>query len=146
MSAPSVQAKPAQTPLDELRKTFTVDGKPVPPEVFRNMGDGDMANSGAIIVTIDGKAATGSNLYADDLKISGAWIRQTKQAGKDSGLAEETAYKFIGTTPNKLRVVIASFSGGGSGVFYTRHILDAQTAHAFDDESMLRKSGSGFSR
>ena len=119
MAAPA-QADPALTPLDELRKTFTVEGKPVPPEVFRDMGDGDLANSGSIIVTIDVKAATGSNLYADDIKASGNWITQTKQASKESGLTEESAYKFVGTTQNKLLVAIASFSGGG-----VRHLLHA---------------------
>jgi hypothetical protein len=129
-------AKSPSAPLDELRKTFTIEGKPVPPEVFRDMGDGDMADSGGIIVTIDVKAAIGSNLYFDDIKANGDWFTQThKRAGGD--LTEESSYRFIGTTENKLLVVIASYSGGGSGVFYTLHILDAQAGRGFDLEGRL---------
>ncbi|WP_020175699.1 hypothetical protein [Methyloferula stellata] len=132
----SALAKSPSAPLDELRKTFTIDGKPVPPEVFRDMGDGDMADSGSIIVTIDVKAAIGSNLYFDDIKANGDWFTQThKRIGDD--LTEESAYRFIGATENKLLVVIASYSGGGSGVFYTLHILDAQAGRGFDLEGKL---------
>jgi hypothetical protein len=134
--AGAAHAKPA-APLDELRKTFTLKGKPVPPEVFRDMGDGDMADSGGIIVTIDVKAAIGSNLYFDDIKIDGAWVTQIKRATKNNPFAEETRYRFIGRTANKLLVVVASYNGGGSGTFYTLHILDAKAARAFDLEGKL---------
>lgn len=46
--------------------------------------------------------------------------------------AEETAYEYIGRTRDNLLVVVASFNGGGSGTFYTLHILDATLAPAFD--------------
>ena len=58
--------------IDELRQSFSVGGEPVPTNIFRDMGDGDLADSGSIIVTIDVKAATGSNLYADPIKRNGA--------------------------------------------------------------------------
>lgn len=120
--------------IDELRQSFTVGGEPVPPNVFRDMGDGDLADSGSIVVTIDVKAATGSNRYADPVKRNGAWVAQTRAGPGDKGLTEEEAYRYIGTTANKLLVVITSYSGGGSGVFYSLHILTAEPAHAFDGE------------
>jgi hypothetical protein len=54
-----------ETLLDEVRKSFTVGGKRIPPEIFRDFGDGDLADSGSIWVTVDVHAAVGSNLYAD---------------------------------------------------------------------------------
>jgi hypothetical protein len=128
------RAKESRALKDELLKTFTLHGKPVPPEVLGDMGDADMADSGSIRVTIDVRAAIGSNLYFDPIKVDGDWVTQTKLGAKDSGLREECAYRFVGLTANKLLVVIASFSGGGSGVFYTLHILDAQAARGFDLE------------
>ena len=62
----------AGSPIDELRQSFSVGGEPVPPNIFRDMGDGDLADSGSVIVTVDVKAATGSNLYADPIKRNGA--------------------------------------------------------------------------
>jgi hypothetical protein len=120
--------------IDELRQSFTVGGEPVPPNIFRDMGDGDLADSGSIIVTTDVKAATGSNLYADPIKRNGAWVAQSRTSPGDKGLTEEEAYRFIGMTENKLLVVITSYSGGGSGVFYSLHILTAEPTRAFDGE------------
>src|ERR1700731_3259839 len=109
--------------IDEVRHSFTLNGKPIPAEIFRDFGDGDMADSGAIWVTVDVKAAIGSNLYFDAISRSGDWVDQRKvQTG---GLGDElTGYEYIGPTENGLLVVLASYSGGGSGVFMTLHILD----------------------
>ncbi|MFT4120343.1 hypothetical protein [Bradyrhizobium sp.] len=120
--------------IDELRQSFTVDGEPVPPNVFRDMGDGNLADSGSIIVTIDVKAATGSNLYADPIRRNGAWVVQSRIAPGDKSPSEEEAYRYIGMTANKLLVVATSYSGGGTGVFYSLHILTAEPAPAFDSE------------
>lgn len=117
----------------EVRSAFKLHGKPVPPEIFRDMGDGDMADSTSIWVTADLEAAIGSNLYADDTREERGWFIQTKAAQGTSG-AEVTAYKFVGSTENGLVVVIASYNGGGSGTFHTLHILDVATARAFDLE------------
>ena len=122
------------SPIDELRQNFTVGGEPIPPNIFRDMGDGDLADSGSIIVTIDAKAATGSNLYADPIKRNDTWIAQSRASPVDKTLNEEEAYSYIGMTANKLLVVITSYSGGGSGVFYSLHILTAEPARAFDSE------------
>jgi len=133
LGAPLASAKPL-SPIDELRTGFTVGGEPVPPEIFRDMGDGDLADSGSVVVTIDVKAATGSNLYADPIKRSGAWVVQTRQDPNDRSLTQEQAYRFIGVTANKLLVAVTSYSGGGSGVFYSLHILTAERGGGFDSD------------
>jgi hypothetical protein len=48
---PTVLESKAETLLDEVRKTFTVGGKRIPTEIFRDFGDGDLADSGSIWVT-----------------------------------------------------------------------------------------------
>ena len=120
----------------EVRRGFTVNGKPIPPEIFRDFGDGDLADSGNIWVTVNVLAATGSNLYFDDIKQDGGWIVQ-KKVGQNGSGGEETAYKFVGAAANGLVVVIATYNGGGSGYFTTLHILDVVAARAFDDEGKL---------
>ncbi len=122
--------------LSEVRHAFTLHGKPIPPEVFRDFGDGNIADSGSIWVTVDIEAAIGSNLYADDIKKQGQWLSQ-KHANRSMNGSEETGYTFIGATDNGLLVVVASYNGGGSGTFYTLHILDVAAARAFDLEGKL---------
>lgn len=120
----------------EVRRAFTVHSQPIPPEVFRDFGDGDIADSGSIWVSVDVAAAIGSNLYADDIKKEQNWFVQ-KRANQSINGSEETAYRFIGATDNGLLVVIASYNGGGSGTFYTLHILDVAAARGFDLEGKL---------
>jgi hypothetical protein len=117
--------------LSEARRALTIGGKPVPPEIFRDFGDGDIADSGAIWVTVDINAATGSNLYFDDIKQDGKWVTQKKMNPK-ADTQEQTGYSYYGATANGLLVVVASYSGGGSGNFITLHILDLAAARAFD--------------
>jgi hypothetical protein len=109
--------------LSEVRRAFTLHGKPIPPEIFRDFGDGDLADSGSIWVAVDLEAAIGSNLYADDIKKEGHWLSQKKANASING-SEEIGYEFIGATDSGLLVVVASYNGGGSGTFYTLHILD----------------------
>ena len=120
--------------LAEVRRAFTLNGKPIPPEIFRDFGDGNMADSESIWVTVDLEAAVGSNLYADDIKKNGSWF---SQSGKKGDLTEETAYRYIGATDNGLLVALAAYSGGGSGTFYTLHILDLAATRAFDSEGKV---------
>ena len=87
--------------IAEVRRTFTIDGKPIPPEIFRDFGDGDLADSGPIWVTVDVKASIGSNLYFDDIKQDGRWINQRKTNSKGEML-EETGYAYYGATQNSL--------------------------------------------
>ena len=117
--------------IAEVRRAFTINGKPIPPEIFRDFGDGNLADSGPIWVTVDITAATGSNLYFDDVKQNGHWISQKKTNTK-AGTEEETGYSYYGTTENGLLVALASYSGGGSGDFIMLHILDIAAASAFD--------------
>ena len=124
-------ADPDAALLSEVRRAFTLHGKPIPPEVFRDFGDGDLADSGAIWVTVDLEAAIGSNLYAGDIKREGKWLSQ-RYANRSLNGSEETGYTFTGATDNGLLVAVASYNGGGSGTFYTLHILDAAAARGFD--------------
>jgi hypothetical protein len=119
----------------EVRHSFTLHGRPMPPEIFRDMGDGDMADSGSIWVTVDVAAAIGSNLYFDTVKQDNGWVSQKKKRAKTD--TEETAYKFLGSTDNGLVVAIAAYSGGGTGDFFTLHILDVSAARAFDDDGKI---------
>jgi hypothetical protein len=119
--------------IAEVRRVFTIEGKPIPPEIFRDFGDGNLADSGPIWITVDLNAATGSNFYYDDIQQNGRWVSQKKPATKDTP-QEETAYSYRGATENGLLVVLASYSGGGSGNFITLHILDLALARALDSE------------
>ena len=118
--------------LAEVRHSFTLRGKPIPPEIFRDFGDGDLADSGSIWVTVDLDAAVGSNLYYDDIKVD---RRSSMQ--KKTGSNEETGYVYIGSTDNGLLVALASYSGGGSGDFITLHIMDLAAARAFDNDGKI---------
>jgi hypothetical protein len=115
--------------IAEARRTFTLNGKQIPPEIFRDFGDGDLADSGTIWVTVDVKAAIGSNLYFDEIRQNGTWISQKKVT---AGAEQETGYTYFGATESGFLVVLAAYSGGGSGDFITLHILDIAPARAFD--------------
>jgi hypothetical protein len=130
-AATAGEAPSAAALIAEARRAFTLNGKPIPPEIFRDFGDGDLADSGTIWVTVDVKAAIGSNLYFDDIGQNGAWVVQKKSAARPGG-AEETAYQYIGATANGLLVVLAAYRSGGSGDFIWLHILDIAPALAFD--------------
>jgi ribosomal protein L28 len=117
----------------EMRKSFTLNGKTIPPEIFRDFGDGDLADSGPIWITVDVAAAVGSNLYYDPISDDGQWKSQRKQR-LATPTPEVTAYGFYGATANGLLVVLASYNGGGTGTFYTLHILDVAVAAGFDND------------
>jgi len=138
-ASPGVARPDAETAslVAEVRRSFTIHGKPIPPEIFRDFGDGDLGDSSDIWVTVNVAAAVGSNLYFDDIKEEKkGWFTQRPAGGRPHA-GEETSYHFVGATANGLLVVIASYSGGGSGVFYTLHILDLAPARAFDLEGKL---------
>lgn len=131
--ARAAEAPEAAKLLAEVRESFTLRGKPIPPEIFRDFGDGNLAESLSIWTSVDLDAAVGSNQYFDEIKKSGAWVVQGR-APKNGNDAEKTAYRYIGATRNGLLVAITKFNGGGSGVFTTLHILDLAPTRAFDDE------------
>jgi hypothetical protein len=124
-------------PLAELRKAFTVDGKPVPPEVFADFGDAMLSDSRPIVVTVDAKSAIDGNRYADPIAVKGRWVEQAKPGSGSFNGAETTGYEFIGATANGLLVAVATWSGGGSGTFTFLHVLDAALSSAFDDDGKI---------
>ena len=133
---PAAQAggdKGAAALASEVRKSFTLNGQIIPPEIFRDFGDGNIADSDSIWVTVDLAAAVGSNLYYDPIREYGAWKIQKKQR-LETDTPEETAYSFKGSTANGLIVLVASYNGGGSGTFHTLHICDVVPAMAFDSD------------
>ncbi len=127
----------AADPLDEVRRSFTIAGKPIPPEIFADFGDAMMSDSQPIVVTIDASAAIDSNRYADPIKTNGRWVDQMKPgSGSFNGL-ETMSYEYRGATANGLLVFLAAWSGGGSGTFYFLHILDAASNRAFDEDGSI---------
>jgi hypothetical protein len=126
--------------LDEVRRSFTIGGKPIPPEIFADFGDATMSDSRPIVVTIDANAAIDSNRYADPIATKGRWVEQTKLGSGSFNGPETMSYEFRGATANGMLVLLAAWSGGGSGTFYYLHILDAACNRAFDED------GSTYSR
>jgi hypothetical protein len=130
----------AADPLDEVHRSFTIGGKPIPPEIFADFGDAIMSDNRPIIVTIDANAAIDSNRYADPIKTNGRWVEQIRLGSRGFNGPETMSYEFRGATANGLLVFLASWTGGGSGTFYYLHILDAALNRAFDED------GSTYSR
>jgi hypothetical protein len=48
LPATAGEAAPAAALIAEVRRAFTLNGKQIPPEIFRDFGDGDLADSGSI--------------------------------------------------------------------------------------------------
>jgi hypothetical protein len=130
----------AAVPLDEVRKSFTIGDKPIPPEIFADFGDAMMSDNRPIVVTIDANSAIESNRYADLIKTNGLWVEQVKPGSGSFNGPETMSYEYRGATANGLLVFLAAYSGGGSGTFYYLHILDAASVRAFDED------GSTYSR
>ena len=130
----------AAVPLDEVRNSFTIGGKPIPPEIFADFGDAMMSDSRPIVVTIDANSAIDSNRYADPIKTDGLWVEQVKPGSGSFNGPETMSYEYRGATANGLLVFLAAYSGGGSGTFYFLHILDAASVRAFNED------GSTYSR
>jgi len=136
VSARAAEASEAEGLLAEIRKGFTLRGKPIPSEIFRDFGDGNLADSASIWTSVDLDAVVGSNQYFDAIKRAGAWVSQGRAAAKGAS-SEATAYRYIGATKNGLLVAVATWNGGGSGVFTTLHILDLAATRASDDEGKI---------
>lgn len=124
----------AADPLAELRKSFTLSGKPIPPEIFADFGDAMMSDSRPIIVAIDARAAIDSNRYADAITKKGDWVEQAKPGPGGINGPGTMAYEYRGETSDGLLVFLAAWSSGGSGTFYWLHILDAADGDAFDED------------
>ena len=48
VAAMAQEAPSAAVLIAEIRHSFTLNGKAIPPEIFRDFGDGDLADSGNI--------------------------------------------------------------------------------------------------
>ena len=83
------ETAPTAALIAEARRDFTLNGKQIPPEIFRDFGDGDLADSGTIWVTVDVKTAIGSNLYFYEIRQNRTWISQ-KKVTANAGAGEET--------------------------------------------------------
>jgi hypothetical protein len=59
----------AGDPLNEVRKSFTIGGKPIPPEIFADFGDAMMSDSRPIVVTVDANAAIEVPAHNDDIDV-----------------------------------------------------------------------------
>src|SRR5271154_4657761 len=99
-----VAASAAADPLDEVRRSFTIGGKPLPPEIFADFGDAMMSDSRPIVVTIDAKAAIDSNRYADPITTKGRWVEQAKLGSGSFNGPETMSYEFRGTTADGMLV------------------------------------------
>jgi hypothetical protein len=138
LARPAIAQQPTTASLiDEVRQAFTLKGERIPPEIFRDFGDGDLADSVPIWVTVDLLNAVGSNLYGDDITQNGDWVVQRKPAPATLNGAEYASYRYVGAAENGLLVVLASYSGGGTGDFRTLHILSLEAAAAFDADGGL---------
>ncbi len=124
----------AADPLDEVLKSFTIGGKPIPPEIFADFGDAWMSDNRPIVVTIDALAAIDSNRYADPVTTHGRRVDQIKPGSGSFNGPETMSYEYRGATADGLLVFIAAWSGGGSGTFFYLHILDAASRRAFDED------------
>ncbi len=121
-------------PLADVRQNFTIGGKPIPPEIFDDFGDASLSDAKPIVVVIDVLAAIGSNRYADEIRKNGDWVEQQKPGPGGINGPESIAYEYRGAAANGLLVVLAAWSGGGSGTFYWLHLLDVRPARAFDED------------
>jgi hypothetical protein len=50
MPATAGEAAPTAALVPEVHRAFTLNGNQIPPEIFRDFGDGDLADSGTIWV------------------------------------------------------------------------------------------------
>ena len=102
---PAAAKEPASTPalLAEVRKSFTLGGERIPPEIFRDFGDGNLADPPrSVWVTVDLRAAIGSNLYSDEITKYGDWIIQRKPApGTMNGAGNAAGFAWAGNPGNR---------------------------------------------
>ena len=61
-------------------------------------------------------------------------MTQSRPATGTLNGAEETGYRYVGATKSGLLSSSPTYSGGGSGVFTTLHVLDASLAAGFDGD------------
>lgn len=123
-------------PIDELRASFTLEGKPVPPEIFATFGVGDLADEANIpVVTVDLLAALRSHLYRDPVTVrANGWVSQRRTF--EGQQAEVTSYRFYGATRSGLMITVAASWGGGTGIYHMLYVLDAAPSRAIGHDGM----------
>ena len=109
----------AADPLDEVRRSFTIGGKLIPPEIFADFGDAMMSDDRPIVVTIDANAAIDSNRYADPIKTNGRWVEQIKLGSGSFNGPETMSYEFRGATANGMLVFLSRGAEAAAGRFIT---------------------------
>ena len=87
-ATPGAETSEAADLIVEIRQSFTLRGKPIPPEIFRDFGDGNLADGAPIWTAVDLDAAVGSNQYFDSVRTNGAWIVQGRAAGNGHKVLE----------------------------------------------------------
>ena len=124
----------AASPLDELRRAFMLDGKPIPPDVFRDFGDADLGNSLPAVVTIDVKAAIKSERYGfpiarrgdlGDAEPAGDRLAQRRR-GEQLSLRRRDEERVARRRRDVQR--------RRQRIFTTLHVLDASLAAGFDGD------------
>src|SRR5271168_2548408 len=98
----SATPAPAADRLDELRRTFTIDGKPIPPRIFADFGDATLSDSRPVVVAIDALAGMDSNRYFGEVTKKGAWFEQNTKLFDAGNSGETISYEYIGATRNNL--------------------------------------------
>ena len=130
LAAPALAAGP----LDELRRAFALGGKPVPPTSSATSAPPTSPTRCRRSSRSTSRRRSNSNRYGDPIVRNGDWVEQSRPAEGSLNGAEETGYRFIGVTKNGLLIVVAYYSGGGTGVFYSLYVLDASLAAGFDGD------------
>jgi hypothetical protein len=113
----------AAKPLDEVRRSFTIVGKPIPPGIFADFADAMMSDNRPIVVTIDANAAIDSNRYADPIKTNGRWVEQIKLGSGSFNGPETMSYEFRGATANGMLVFWPRGAEAAVGRFITSIFL-----------------------
>jgi hypothetical protein len=125
---------PAADRLDEVRRSFKIDGKPIAPRIFADFGDATLSDSRPIAVTVDALAGMDSNRYFGAITQKGGWFEQSVSPPDARKDVETISYGYQGATRDNLLVVLTCYSGGGSGEFCALNILDAAWGIGFDDD------------
>ena len=118
----------AQAELESVNQSFSIKGRPVHPNVLRDLQP-LLSDNLPYVVAIDLAASAGSNKYFDgEVNSSGdRWVFVEQDGGRFS-------YLWRGRLDNGLHIVQTAGSADGTGEFYTLHFLGVALMPAFDGE------------
>jgi hypothetical protein len=86
-----LQERAAAALMAEVRKSFTINAMPIPPEIFRDWVMATWPTAGSIWVTVDVAAAVSSNLYYDEVTETDGWFAEKS---RERG-GEKTVYRCL---------------------------------------------------